>query len=156
MWGWGRPHLQHMEVPRLGVKPELQLLAYTTVKATWDPSSVYDLHPSPQQHWILIPLSKARDQTPVLVDTSRIHYCWTTMGTLRSILIALLIPSSDNICTVPGRQQVLHDLAEQRKPLEGSPENHSNPGFLGSCGQRHRPANKAVHVNSSLPSPLKP
>ena len=31
------PLLWHMEVPRLGVKVELQLLAYTTVTATLDP-----------------------------------------------------------------------------------------------------------------------
>ena len=37
-------HLQHMEVPRLGVKSELQLLAYTTVTATPDPSRICDLH----------------------------------------------------------------------------------------------------------------
>ena len=30
-------HLQHMQVPRLGVKSELQLLAYTTTMATPDP-----------------------------------------------------------------------------------------------------------------------
>ena len=30
------PYLQHMEVPRLGVKSELQLPAYTTVTATPD------------------------------------------------------------------------------------------------------------------------
>ena len=30
-------HPRHMEVPRLGVKPELQLLAYTTVTAMLDP-----------------------------------------------------------------------------------------------------------------------
>ena len=30
------PHLQCMEVPRLGVELELQLLAYTTATATWD------------------------------------------------------------------------------------------------------------------------
>ena len=32
------PHLQHMEVPRLEVESELQLLAYTTAMATRDPS----------------------------------------------------------------------------------------------------------------------
>ena len=31
------PHLQHMEVPRLGVKSELQFLANITAMATWDP-----------------------------------------------------------------------------------------------------------------------
>ena len=32
-----QPHLQHMEVPRLGVESELQLLTYTTATATRDP-----------------------------------------------------------------------------------------------------------------------
>ena len=30
------PYVQHMEVPRLGVKSELQLLAYATAIVTWD------------------------------------------------------------------------------------------------------------------------
>ena len=30
------PHLRHMEVPRLGVKSELQQLAYSTATATPD------------------------------------------------------------------------------------------------------------------------
>ena len=40
------PHLQHMEIPRLEVKSELQLPAYTTATATWDPSCICDLHHS--------------------------------------------------------------------------------------------------------------
>ena len=32
------PHLRHTEVPRLGVKSELQLLAYTTATATAMPA----------------------------------------------------------------------------------------------------------------------
>ena len=36
--------LSHMEVPRLGVESELQLLAYTTAIATWDLSSVCNPH----------------------------------------------------------------------------------------------------------------
>ena len=47
------PHQQHMEVPSLGLESELELLAYTTAKATWDPSWVCNLHPDP--------LSKDRD-----------------------------------------------------------------------------------------------
>ena len=35
-----------MEVPRLGVKDELQLLAYTTTTATQDPGNVCDLYHS--------------------------------------------------------------------------------------------------------------
>ena len=67
-------HLRHMEVPRLGVELELQLLAYTRATATPDPSCVCSLRHSSQQHGILNPLSEARDQTSILVDTSRVHY----------------------------------------------------------------------------------
>ena len=49
------PHLQHMEVPWLGVESELQLPAYATATATPDPSRVCDLHHSWQQHQILNP-----------------------------------------------------------------------------------------------------
>ena len=69
------PHPRYMEVSRLEVKSELQLLAYTTATATPDPSHVFDLHHSSQRHWILTPLSKARDQTCVLMDTSWVCYC---------------------------------------------------------------------------------
>ena len=34
------PHLWHMEVPRLGVELELQLLVYTTATATPNPSHI--------------------------------------------------------------------------------------------------------------------
>ena len=54
-------HPGHMEVPRIGVESELQFLPYAT--ATPDPSHIFDLHHSSQQHWILNPLSEARDQT---------------------------------------------------------------------------------------------
>ena len=37
-------HPQHMEVPRLRVESELQLLAYTMATAIQDPSRVCDLH----------------------------------------------------------------------------------------------------------------
>ena len=61
-----------MEIPRLGVEPELQLPAYTTAPAMPDPSCVCDLHHSSQQGRILNPLSEARDQTLILMDTSQI------------------------------------------------------------------------------------
>ena len=47
-----RPHLQHMEVPRLGAEPEQQLPAYITAMAMPDLSRVCDLH-----HRIRNPLS---------------------------------------------------------------------------------------------------
>jgi len=55
------PNPQHMAVPRLGGKSELQLPANTTATATWDPSLVCDLHHSSWQRHILNPLSRARD-----------------------------------------------------------------------------------------------
>ena len=58
------------EVPRLVVKSESQLPAYTTATATPDPSCIYDLSQcSLQQHQILNPLSKARGGTPILTET---------------------------------------------------------------------------------------
>ena len=61
-----------MEVPRLGAELELQLLAYASAIATQDLSRVCDLHHSTQQRQILNQLSKARDQTQVLMDASQI------------------------------------------------------------------------------------
>ena len=49
-------HPQHTKVPRLGIKLELQLPAYTTATATPDLSHIFDLHHSSQQHQILNPL----------------------------------------------------------------------------------------------------
>ena len=74
-------HQRHMEVPRLGVESELQLLAYTTTTATPDPSHFCNLHHSSEEHQIPNPLSKARDQTRILMDTSQIPFCCT--GILR-------------------------------------------------------------------------
>ena len=60
-----------MEVPRLGVKLELQLLAYATAK--WDLSCICHLHHSSWQRQIPDPdpLSEARDGTHVLMDISQ-------------------------------------------------------------------------------------
>ena len=76
-----RLYLQHMEVPRLGVESELQLLAYATATAMQDPSRIYKLHHSSQQCQILNPLSEARDQTQNLMVPSQMHFCYTTKGT---------------------------------------------------------------------------
>ena len=46
-------HLQHMEVPGLGVKSELQLLAYTTATAMWNLTHICNLYCSLQQRQIL-------------------------------------------------------------------------------------------------------
>ena len=71
-------HLQHIEVPRLGAELELQLPAYATATETQDPSHV--CNPRSQQHQILNPLSEARDQIHVFIDTIWVYYHWATMG----------------------------------------------------------------------------
>ena len=54
-------HSQHMDVARLGLESELQLPAFATATATWDPSCICSLHHSSQQCWIPNPLNEARD-----------------------------------------------------------------------------------------------
>ena len=79
------PHPQHTEVSGLGIKLELQLPAYIKAEATQDLSCVFDLHRNSQQHWILNPVIKARDQTRVLMDTSRVHYRWANRNSNTSV-----------------------------------------------------------------------
>ena len=59
-----------MEVPRLGVELEVQLLAYATATEMPDPSHVCNLCHSLWQHQILNPLSEVQDRTCVLIDTT--------------------------------------------------------------------------------------
>ena len=78
------PYPWHMEVARLGFEMELQLpasLCHSHTTATRDPSGVWDLHWSSRQCQILNPLNKARGQTCILMDASRICFCWATTGT---------------------------------------------------------------------------
>ena len=69
-----------MEVPRPGVKSELQLLAHTTATAMQDLSCVCDLHHSSRPHWIPDPLNEAKVQTRILMDTSLICFHCSTKG----------------------------------------------------------------------------
>ena len=70
--------------PRLGIE-----LDYATATATQDLSCVCDLHHSSRQCRILNPLGKVRDRTFVLLDTSRVRYCWATTETLSFIVLFL-------------------------------------------------------------------
>ena len=70
-----------MQVPRLGVKSEIQLLACAIVTATPDLSHICDLPHSSQQHQILYPLSEARDQTRNFMIPSQIRFHCATTGT---------------------------------------------------------------------------
>ena len=74
-------YLRHIEIPRLGVKSELQLPAYTTTSTTPDLSHVCDLHHSSCQCRILHPLSEARNQAWNLRVPSQIHFCCSTIWT---------------------------------------------------------------------------
>ena len=62
-----RAYLRHMEIPRLGVKLELQLPVYTTAAAMPDLSHICNLHHS--QCWILNLLGEARAQIRIFMDT---------------------------------------------------------------------------------------
>ena len=53
------------------------------IKINWQEmfARVSNLHHSSRQHQISDPLSEVRDQTLILMDTSRIHFHCVTMGT---------------------------------------------------------------------------
>ena len=59
-----------MEIPGLGAELEMQLKVRLTATATLDPSHICNLPHSLQQFWILNPLSKARDENGILMETT--------------------------------------------------------------------------------------
>ena len=61
-------HLQHMEVPKLGVEWGLQLPVYTTATATHGPHHICDPHHSSRS------LSEARDRTYIRMDANQVCY----------------------------------------------------------------------------------
>ena len=95
-----------MDVPRRGVKSELQLPAYTTDIAMRDPSHMCNPHCSSRLRWLLNPLSKARDRTCILMDTMSGSYSaeaqwelhrYVFSGVIFLLKSALIIrPSSTN------------------------------------------------------------
>ena len=89
------PHLWHKEVPRLEVKLKLHLPAYSTATVLWNTGSkssgVCNLHHNLQQCLILNPLNKARGQTCVLMDTTRVCYRWATTATPANIFSIQLV-----------------------------------------------------------------
>ena len=56
-----------------------------------DQSRVCNLHHSSWQWQILNPLSKARDQTIILIDTGWVHFHWATIGTPYFILFYFIL-----------------------------------------------------------------
>ena len=71
-FGFLGPRPGHMEVLRIGVKLELQLLTYAIATATPDLSRICNLHHSSEQRQILNPLSEAKDR--IFIDASQIHF----------------------------------------------------------------------------------
>ena len=78
------PHPSYMEVPRFGVKLELQLPAYATARVTWDLSRICELHHRSWQHdlwarpgiepallgWVLVGFISAEPQRERLESVS--------------------------------------------------------------------------------------
>ena len=73
--------LHPWQIPRLGVELELQPPACTTATAPQEWSHACDLHHSSWQHWILNPLSRDRDRTHILMDTSWVRFHCATVRT---------------------------------------------------------------------------
>ena len=110
-------HLWHMEVPCLKVKSELQLLAYASATATRDPSCICNLRHSSWQHQNLNPLSKARDQTCVLMDDRFVNRGATT-GTPRTYNFNILSKLNEHhmfifIINVSNSIRVFHQSSKQ-------------------------------------------
>ena len=70
-----------MEVPRRGLELELQLQASATARAPRGPGIQAVPTTYIAAHSNAGPLRRARDQTRILMDTSRVHYRWATVGT---------------------------------------------------------------------------
>ena len=103
------PYLQHMELPRLGVKSELQPPATAITTAVPDPSWVCELHHSSRQHWIVNPLKRVRDQTHILIYSSQILYHWATIRT--PVICRIVNDNHSDWCeVVPHCSFYLHSL----------------------------------------------
>ena len=68
-----------------------------------DLSHICDLHHSSWQCQILNPLSKARDQTCILMNLSQVPYCWAAMGTPRSLFFFSFLSFCCCCCYFLGR-----------------------------------------------------
>ena len=118
-----------MEVPRLGVESQIQLLACTTATATWDPNYVCKLHHSSWQQSIPEPLSEARDQTCIFIDTSQIHFLCTTMVTPYTIFIYLFICLFAFFRAAPAAWGSSQARGLIRAVAAGLRQSHSNTGL---------------------------
>ena len=92
------PHPQHMEVPRLGVKSELQLLAYTTVTAMRDRASSANYTTAPSNigsltHWVSPGIELASPWTLVRFISAlpqwELRFCsiWMLCGIVKNVIV---------------------------------------------------------------------
>ena len=136
--GLRRPHV---EVPRQGVRSELQRLAYVTAIATWDPRRSAAYTHSSRQCPILDPLSEARNGTCILRETSWIWLLCAQTGTPRSILFkggtpahgvdgAVPLPQVCEVSSCPGRPK--QDAGSILVPSSSWPEGVSCGRLLKS------------------------
>ena len=109
----------------LGVELERELLAYATARAMWDLNCICDHHSS-WQHWILNPLSKARDRNCILMDDSQIHLCWATMGTHLFVCLFVCFVCSWSMWNFLGQGWKLHHRSDKLESLTGWPPGESN------------------------------
>uniref|UniRef100_A0A8D0PQP5 Uncharacterized protein n=1 Tax=Sus scrofa TaxID=9823 RepID=A0A8D0PQP5_PIG len=116
------PHPWHIEVPRLGVKSELQLPAYATATATQDLSHVCDLHHSSRQRRILNPLSEARDQTRNLMVPRWIPFRCATTRTPYTLYFLQhgQAESFPNLQVLQFTQPLVSRSGNPRKPITNS------------------------------------
>ena len=109
-------HLQHMEVPRLGLNwsCSCQLTPQPEQHQIWDAA--------PQQHCILNPLSGARDRTHIPMDIRWVCYRWAIMGTPKHIFLILPVLLRRNwhtpLCKLKAYSTVIW-LTYTRKWLHG-------------------------------------
>ena len=92
-------HLQHIEIPRLGVKLEPQLLAYATATAMPDPSHICDSYHSSWQCQILNSVREARDRTRILMDSSWVLNPLNHDGNSIHSVLHLQLLYSDGLCS---------------------------------------------------------
>ena len=116
-------HPQQMEVPRLGVELERQLLAYATATATLDLSHVFSLYHSLQRYWILKPLSEARDWTLIFMDTSWVCNLLSHNRNSWSCILKKMLWKTNKMFGVPAVAQQVKDpvLSLQRYRFDTLP-----------------------------------
>ena len=131
-----------MEIPRLGMESEIQLLAHTTTRAMPDLRHTCNLHHGSWQCHIPDPTSEARDWTHILMDASRICFHCAMTGTSFFIFtFKVYDPSQISVCRM--RSQLI------LFPLEypADPEALVQETFLFLIGKRKTNAALWAEIN---------